>query len=217
MRKQEDQSQNGFKSILKSYRKYRLKKYGTILSEILAYYGDLSDIHGKRILELGPGRHLNLLRFFKNETNAKIVFGVGKSFIWPWMKSEYRSLVHDSYILNFLKSQGSKKYDLIYSRYVMEEHSIDPIILLRSKIYWRYLKENRLANPDRYFPSSIPNMQAIFAEAYKHLSPGGILISEIAKMKNSALDDAFLEAFHWRSLKKRKIGRLSQVVSGVKR
>ncbi len=98
----------------------------------------------------------------------------------------------------------------------MEQHSIHAGILLTSRVYWRYFKENRFKNQGEDYTSSIPNIRAIFKEAYRILKPGGAIISQIEKRKHSALDRSFLENLGPRQITERLLDRLSSIVTVVK-
>ncbi|MFH1999709.1 MAG: hypothetical protein ABIK28_08515, partial [Planctomycetota bacterium] len=107
-------------------------------------------------------------------------------------------------------------YDIIYSRHVMEQHSIDPLILLSSKQYWDQFKNNGFKNLGEEYPSSQPNVQAIFRHAFRIVKPGGILVSQIAKKKNSGLTRDFLKRLHAKKITERDLRRLSSIIAIVK-
>lgn len=207
------------KVFLKKYRKYRLISFKHILQEMLLYYGALDALKGKAILELGPGTKLNLLRFLVEQSGAQSVTGIGRVPQWFWLsdKKALQDYVENDYILPRLKSRKAKSVDLIYSRHVMEEHSIHPLILLQNPVYRKSVKENRMANPGKDFPSSAANIQAIFKEAFRLMRPGGLMISQIGKKKNSVLNDDFIKSLRATKISIREIGRLSQIVTMQKK
>ncbi len=204
--------------IAKQYRAYRLGPFREIIAEIVKHFNDLEGLQDKNILELGPANKINMLRFLHLETAAESVQGIGRHMDWPWLghKELRQKLLTNSYLLPALNSKKSKSVDLIYSRYVLEECSINPFILLGNRYYWKAIKENRFKNPDKNFPASTPNIEAIFKETWRLLKPGGIIISEIAKEHNNPLDDAFFEKLKPAQYEKRRLGKISSIYVAVK-
>ncbi len=205
--------------LIRQYGSYRLRPFRFIIDEIIAHFGSLEALHGKKILELGPGSKLNLLVFLIKETPAQSVHAVGRYPGWSWMPhAAIRELyVENAELYQFLKKIPSKSFDLIYSRHVMEAHSIHPFILLGSREYWRAIKQGTIQHPDENFPASIPNLQAAFKQAFRTLNPGGVIISQIAKKKHSALDDGFLAKTAAKNIRRKMLGRLSEIVTVVKK
>lgn len=203
------------KQLLKAYPKYHLKLFSQILQEIVLYYELPGALRAKTVLELGPGTKMNLLRFFARESGAQSLTGVGRIPEWLWFpgRQEMKNYLKNSYILPFLNKQKSKSVDLIYSRHVMEKHSIHPLLLLKHPAYRKALKEKRLANPGKDFPSSAANIQAIYKETFRLLKPGGLLVAQIGKKKNSVLTDDFIKTLHLSKINVRSIGYLSQIVT----
>jgi len=111
-----------------------------------------------------------------------------------------------------------KSVDIIYSRHVLEKNSIHPFLLIKHPAYWKAIRENSINNPGSEFPASIANMQAVFKHAYRILKPGGIIISQIAKRKNSALTDDFISHLKPRpkKIEKKDLGRLSRIITVIK-
>lgn len=193
-------------------KKYNLKEFEFILDAIMDWAGDLHGLDGKSILELGPGTRLNLLKFFQNETAASLVCAAGKTI------SRKQESVHAIYLYPYVKAQKSNSFDLLYSRHLFEANSIHPFLLITHPAYWKTIRENRFDNPGVDFPSSISNMQAIFVEAYRILKPGGLIFSQIAKRKNSALTDTFLDSLKPkpRKIERTQRGKYSETVSILK-
>jgi hypothetical protein len=116
--------------------------------------------------------------------------------------------------LEFFNAQrGGTGYDLIYSRLVMEQHSINPWILLSSQAYRQQFKKRRFADFDASYPGSIPNLQAVFRKAWALLKPGGVIISVIGKREYSALESSFLGGLKPRHTNLQDLGRLSRIVT----
>ncbi len=202
--------------LIRKYKKYRLKDFKEIIRALIAHLGDIEDLKGKTILELGPGSRQNLIRFLRNETGAASVLAAGKTITLMGKKSDEKPA--DTYLLPFLKSQKAKSIDIIYSRHVLEKNSIHPFLLIKHPAYWKAIRDNSINNPGSDFPASIANMQAVFNQAYRILKPGGIIISQIAKRKNSALTDAFLSRLKPRPkrVKTKELGRRSKIITVVK-
>jgi len=95
----------------------------------------------------------------------------------------------------------------------MEQHSINPWILLSSQAYRQQFKKGRFTDFDASYPGSIPNLQAAFREAWALLRSGGVIISCIGKRKYSALDSRFLDELKPRQIHVRDLGRLSRMVT----
>ncbi len=206
------------KILLKEYREYQLKPFKEIVRYILGHYNSIEELKDKNILELGPGTKINMLRFLSAETQAKTVKGIGRSINWFWLphKDRRKKLLTNSNLLPALKSMKSKSFDLIYSRHVLEEQSINPFILLGSSVYWKYIKENRFKNPGTDFPASAPNIQAIFKEAFRLLKPGGVIISQIGKESRNPINESFLKKLKAKKIEKRNLGKMSSIYSVVK-
>jgi len=206
------------KTVLKKYRKYRLKPFEEIIREIFAHFSSIEGLKGKNIIELGPGTKIRMLNFLNSETQAASVQGIGRSIEWFWLphKDLRRNMLTNSYLLPELKTRKSNSIDLIFSRHVLEEQSINPFILLGSSIYWKYIKENRFKNPGTDFPASAPNIQAVFKEAFRLLRHGGIIISEIGRESRNPIDDKYLKKLKPKRTAKRSIGRFSSIYTVVK-
>jgi SAM-dependent methyltransferase len=206
-------------SLVNDHPAYRLRPFVPILEEMVAQTGSIQGLKGKAVLELGPGSRVNLLRFLHDRGEAGEVLGVGRAPAWPWRRQRafLEEKVKNIYMLDFLRQGPGASFDLIYSRHVMEHYSIDPWILLCSGKYWRQFKDNRFRNPGVDFPSSRINIQAIFQEAFRLLKPGGAVISQIAKKKHSWLDRAFLEKLGVECIRERLLGKLSCIITVVKK
>lgn len=203
--------------IIKAHRKYHLAPYREILTELLEHVGSLDTLKGTRILEIGPGNRVNLMRFLSEEIGVSI-HGIGLAPLWPWTphRQYIREHITNAYLLDSLPNMEPQSYDIIYSRHVMEQHSIHAGMLLTSRIYWRYIRENRFKYPGEDFPSSLPNIQAIFRHCYRILKPGGIIISQIGRRRYSALDRPFLDSLNPRTISERHLGKISSIVTVIK-
>jgi hypothetical protein len=203
-------------ALVKAYSQYGLRPFSPILTEILTHFETLDDLRDRTVLELGPGNRVELMRFLAQETAVKSIQGAGKSIVWPWTrhKAFIRTHVVNARLLDFLaQQQGAASYDLIYSRLVMEQHSIDPWILFASKAYRQQFKKRRFVDFDESYPASIPNLQAVFRRAWILLKPGGVIISHIGKRKYSALDRSFLDELKPRQIYEQDLGRFSRMVT----
>lgn len=194
---------------------YNLAPFRDILEDIQTHVGLLDSLAGKHILELGPGRRVDLMRFCTNEIHAAQVTGAGKALLFPWTrhKAFINQQVSNTRLLDFFTKAKPNRYDLIYSRLVFEQHSIDPWVLLRSKDYWNQFKKPNFQDFDENYPASIPNLQSIFRKAYKTLKPGGTIISYIGKRQYSALEQGFLDKLKPKAIHKRNIGTLSSIIT----
>jgi len=203
-------------ALLKTYPCYGLGPFSPILAEMLKHFETLDNLSGRTVLELGPGNRVELMRFLAQECAVESIQGVGRSIVWPWTrhKAFVRAHVMNARFLDFLGAkQRAADYDLIYSRLVMEQHSIDPWILLGSEAYRQQFKKRRFADFDESYPGSIPNLQAVFRKAWALLKPGGVIISCIGKRKYSALDRPFLDDLKPSHIYAQDLGRLSRIVS----
>jgi hypothetical protein len=207
------------RALVEAHPAYRLSAFREILAEMLKAVGGVEGLADKHILELGPGRRLDLLRFLAAETRAASVRGIGKTPRPPRPRpdgSGNRVVVENAYLLPSLRGLRPATIDIVYSRYVMEQHSINPWVLLTSRVYWRYFRENRFRRPGEDYPSSKPNLQAVFREACRVLKPGGIIISQMAKKRYSVLDGDFLDSCRLSRSSRRELGKLSLIVTVVK-
>jgi SAM-dependent methyltransferase len=207
------------RSLLNRHRKYGLEPFRHILGALLGHAGKLDAFEGKRFLELGPGRKVGLLRFLKEETGAAHVRGMGRMRIWPWTghRAFIRDHVDNTYLLEALPHVSDASFDAVYSRHVMERHSIDPWILLASRRYWSRFKGHGFRNLDRRYPSSRANIQAVFREAFRILKPGGIMVSQIGRRRFSCLDPEFLESFDPEMKDEVLIGPMSSLITVKKK
>jgi len=203
-------SDEQLKQTLKEFKAYHLKLFSEILRETLNHFGSLQALNDCRILELGPGGKRNMLRFFQQEASPKEVRGIGRMPGRLGAKNKDENIkLSNTFLLPALRSFKSQSYQLIYSRHVLEEHSINPLVLLSSSVYWRAIKENRIKNPDKYFPSSRANILAVLKEAFRVLKPGGLLLAQVAKDKNCPINEAVMKPLSIRKYRKRKLDRLS--------
>ena len=197
---------------------YHLDPFGEILSDIQTHGGPLEGLKGKHVLELGPGRRVDLMRFWRDHIQVARIQGAGKAVVFPWTRHKDFIAAHVTQIrlLDYFKRVRSSSFDLIYSRLVFEQHSIDPWVLLGSSDYWRQFRKTNFQDFGENYPASIPNLQAIFRQAYKSLKPGGLIVSFIGKRHYSALDSGFLKKLKPAAVYEREIGDLSSMVSVVK-
>ncbi len=197
---------------------YRLEPFHEILTDIETHVGSLDDFKDKHILELGPGRRVDLMRFWVHEIQAAQVTGAGKAMLFPWTrhKTFIDQHITNTRLLDFFQKAKPNRYDLIYSRLVFEQHSIDPWILLGCADYWNQFKKQNFQDFGENYPASVPNLQSIFSKAYKTLKPGGTIVSLIGKRQYSALDRGFLDKLKTDSVHIRDIGSLSRIVTVTK-
>ena len=204
--------------ILQSAHKYRLKPFEPVITEILKHFHSIDKLKELDCLELGPANLTDMMRFLKDQAQVKSISAAGRGIIWPWTrhKNFIRENIQNTNFLEFFKNNKSRKFDLIYSRHVMEQHSINPWILLASREYWAQFKKSSFNNFDEHYPASPANIQSVFKRAWKSLRPGGIIISQIAKHKYSCLDDEFLKKLKPAHIEKRLLGSLSCIISVTK-
>ncbi|MFC1764610.1 hypothetical protein ACFL6U_21395 [Planctomycetota bacterium] len=205
-------------SILKENGAYRLRPFVPILEKILSHYGSLTVLRDKDVLELGPGVRVDMMRFLQNVMGVRSISGTGSAVYWPWTQQRafIRQHIVNQCFLEFFGSHRRAQYDLIYSRLVFEQHSIDPWRLLTGGAYWRQFKKMDFREFDETYPASIPNLRAVFKAAWKTLRPGGIIVSFVGKRKYTALDPAFLEGLRPSHYNIEEVGPLSAVIT-VKR
>jgi len=198
---------------------YRLAPFGTILEEMAGQFNGVENMKGGSVLELGPGNRVDMIRFLQEKVGVESVKAVGRGVMWPWtLRKEFiRRNVDRAMFLDFFKANRSVKFDVVYSRYVMERHSINPWILLLSKTYWKQFTKKRFTDFDENYPSSQPNVHAVFSCAWKALKPAGVVISHIGKKKNSCLDETFLKSLGPHEVRTRDVGMISSVVTVVKK
>ncbi len=206
------------KTLVRTHGKYRLKPFLPILEAVLTHFGDLEKLAGKHVLELGPGNLVGMMRFLKTEAALASIEGLGKAVSWPWtrQKAFIAEHVKPVFMLDALRKMPKNHYDLVYSRRVMEQHSIDPWILLTSNRYWRRFGGEGFKNLGEDYPASRPNIEAIFTEVHRVMKPGGLIVSEIGRRRFSCLDPAFLEQFGLHKMEERSLGRISSLVTAVK-
>jgi hypothetical protein len=201
--------------IAAEYRRYGLGPFLEILRELLAHAGSLEGLRGTRVLELGPRNKVGLMRFLLEVAHAEHIRGVGRMRIWPWTRNRafVEEHVDDAYLLDHLRKVPSASYDIVYSRHVIEQHSIDPWVLLTSRRYWGQFAKGGFKDLGESYPSSCANVHAIFGEVFRIVKPGGPIVSQIAKTGNSGLDAAFLEGLGATSIRERSLGRRSSIVT----
>ncbi len=205
---------------VKAYPQYGLAPFAEILKEMLAHWGSLDGLRGIDVLELGPNTRVEMMRFLETSAGVKSIRGVGQTVVWPWIpqRAFIRDHVESCRFLQFFERDTPSRFDLIYSRHVMEQHSIHPWVLLTSAAYWAQFKKKAYADFDESYPSSVPDIQATFKAAWKTLRPGGLIISQIGKRKYGCLDETFLATLDPQpsAVHRRDIGSLSSMVTATK-
>jgi len=207
-----------YSELTKTYPGYRLKAFQQIIAELLAIYPTFPELPGLKLLELGPGQNLELLRLLRDQGKAAVVQGIGRSRAAFWKRPQPRNagLVEDTLILPALQQRAAASVDLIYSRHVLEQHSIEAAILLQDPEFKRTIKDNRFGDLPEAFPAAPRNILAIFGECYRILKPGGVIISQIAKQKYRVLLPEGLQAFKPAKLSFRQLGRFSELSVFIK-
>jgi len=179
-------------------------------------FGDLHGVAGKRVLELGPGRRedlLELLLHFKAEASA---VGMSTPRWWNRKRQLVSPRIRSAYIYPFLTSEPSESYDLIISRHVLEQYSLDAGLLLKDPAFKEAIRSNSFKDLPESFPASQKNLLAIFMACYRVLKPGGVLITQVAKKKVAILTEAGLQEFRPSKFRFRSLGRLSEISTFVK-
>ena len=190
---------------------YRLKPFKSIIDELVKIYPNFPVLDGLSIIELGPGSNINLLKYLCDNSSVKSILGIGKSQPGFWKKRDSnQNLVIDAFILPALKEIKSLSVDLIYSRHVMEQHSIQAAILLKHPQYRAAIRDNSFDDLSETFPASPKNIQSIFKECHRILKPGGTIISQIAKKKYRVLSPEMFESFDPERFTYRDLGRFSE-------
>lgn len=195
-----------------------LKPFGEILTELEWALDDIDKFKALDILELGPGNESGLLKSLSELCEKGTVAGVGISSkpLLPWRKVPKSVNIQRSLILPYLRELEASSLDLIYSRHVLELHSMDARLLIRHPEYKKAIRENAFQDLPESFPAGQKNILAIFAACYRALRPGGILITQVAKRKFAVLTEAGLQSFEPSKLRFRSLGRLSEISTFVK-
>ncbi len=119
-------------------------------------------------------------------------------------------------ILPALRTMETESMDLIYSRHVLEQHSIEARILLQHPGFKSAIRNNQFDDLPESFPASRRNIQAVFKECQRILKPSGASIVQVAKKKYGVLSEATLQAYEPRELQVANIGRYSELIMLVK-
>jgi predicted SAM-dependent methyltransferase len=158
-----------------------------------------------------------MLRFLQEQARVACVLGIGKSRPSFWRRSTAaETRVRDEYLLPALRGMSSASIDVIYSRHVLEQHSIEAGVLLKDPEFKRAIKDNRFDDLPETFPASPRNIQAVLKECMRILRPGGAMITQIAKKKYGVLTTEKLQTFQPDKLSHRELGRLSEIWTLVK-
>ncbi len=203
----------------KQFQGYDLKSFDHILEAISAQFHEFPDLVNRTILELGPGSNTQLLRFLKDQSHSSSIQGIGLTRPTFWKRekqSEDEDIILQSLILPALQVKDANSHDLIISKHVLEQHSIEAAILLKDPNFKQAIRDNRFSDLPKSFPASVKNIQAIFAECYRILKPGGVIITQVAKKKYRVLIPEGLQAFNPKQLTFKDIGRFSEISIFVK-
>lgn len=122
----------------------------------------------------------------------------------------------NAHLLPVLQEKRFDSIDLIYSRHVLEQHSIEARILLKHDGFKEAIRSNQFGDLPETFPASPRNILAVFQECYRILKPGGAIITQIAKKKYGVLTETHLQTFQPEALRIVDIERFSQLITFVK-
>jgi hypothetical protein len=148
------------------------KPFKQIIREILREFRDFDLLHHRRIIELGPGDNFTLIEYLSRFADVE---AAGLSHALQ-NKPMY---LKEAYIYDYLVSKKKNSCDLIYSRHVMEEHSFEAPLLLKTDIYKRLIKEGASDDLWLHYPGSRLYIIRCYKEVSRVLKTGGIIISHI--------------------------------------
>ncbi len=194
-------SQKGYKHI---------NDFKNIITEIMREHKSIENLKHLKILELGPGVKLDLIKFLKNEAKVKEANSVGKH-LFLLKRSSSQDCLKDSYILPYLKSLPNNHVDLIYSRFVMERYSIHPLILIFSPYYKNLIFKGAKKEVMKEYPSSGENIIECYKQIFKVLVEGGIIISEVSKKWLAELNDEVIKSLKFKKVIDYPTGKFSHI------
>jgi len=146
--------------------------FAPIIAELYTNFGDVSTLSKLNILELGPGRKINLAKKIGSLELAKQFQCVGL----PKRKTGLGYYIHRD-INEYLSSLKNRSLDLIYSRFVMEENSFHPLALLHSSAFWRMIIKGKKRETLLQLPGSLDYIHSTYELISKKLRPGGVVVS----------------------------------------
>lgn len=187
-----------------------IKVFRNIIMEMIREHKNIENLKPLTILELGPGKRFNLLKYLKNEIQVKKVKSVGKHF-FLFKKNSLNEDFEDSYILPYLKSLPRNHIDLIYSRFVMERYSIHPFILISSPYYRNLLLKGTKKEVMKDYPSSEENIIECYKQIYLVLKKGGIIITEVSKRWLAGLNDETIKLLKFKRVIDYSTGKFSHI------
>ena len=119
----------------------------------------------------------------------------------------------ESLLLPALQAFPSKSVNIIFSRHVLERHSLDGRLMFKLPQYRRAIQENQFHDLPVDFPGSTANLEAILRECIRILDQGGVFVAQIARRKYNPLNSAWFEAAGMQQVRMRDLGRRSQIYS----
>ena len=147
-------------AIRNAHRQDRLAPFVSILREVLGHGGSFEQLGGIDVLELGPNTRVEMMRFLETGVGVKSIRGVGRTVVWPWVP--HRAFIRDHVVscrfLPFFERDTPSRFDLIYSRHVMEKHYIHPWFFLTSAAYWARFKKNTCTHFIEFCHTPCPNI-----------------------------------------------------------
>ncbi|MBN2534967.1 MAG: hypothetical protein JXB88_18945 [Spirochaetales bacterium] len=148
------------------------KPFKHIIREILREHRDFDLLRSRKIIELGPGDNFTLIEYLSRFAEVEAA-GLSHALA---CKPGY---LKEEYIYDYLASKKQNSSDLIYSRRLMEEHSLEAPLLLKTDIYKRLLSEGPSDDLWLQYPGSRLYLIRCYKEARRVLKTGGIIISHV--------------------------------------
>lgn len=148
------------------------KSFKHIIREILREHRDFDLLRSRRIVELGPGDNFTFIEYLSRFADVEAA-GLTHAL------QNKPGYLKEEYIYDYLVSKKENSIDLIYSRQVMEEHSFEAPLLLKTDIYKKLIKEGPSEDLWLEYPGSRLYIIRCYKEARRVLKTGGIIISHI--------------------------------------
>lgn len=162
------------------------KPFKHIIREVLREHRDFDLLRNRKIVELGPGDNFTLIEYLSHFADVE---AAGLSYA---LKNKPGYLTEE-YICEYLASKKKNSSDLIYSRKVMEEHSFEAPLLLKTDIYKRLIAEGPSDDLWMHYPGSRLYIIRCYKEVRRVLKTGGIIISHVGNRAKAGFHDDHFE------------------------